>query len=169
MEVIRRPGLTRSVCDERSARHAAKGRWLFAGISILEVCEQFPSPYPIPISYPHSVLFRYENFTVSYESGIDNIPRFDAHIEVYGATKSVKVQYDTPYVKGLPVTLHIAENVDGAHKETMVRKSYEDPYTQEMKKLWEMVVEGRAVKTTAQDALQDLEVFSMAMKHFYSS
>jgi hypothetical protein len=65
--------------------------------------------------------------------------------------------------------LHIAENVDGAYKETMVRKSYEDPYTQEMKKLWELVAEGRPVKTTAQDALQDLEIFSMAMKHFYSS
>jgi hypothetical protein len=50
-----------------------------------------------------------------------------------------------------------------------VRKSYEDPYTQEMKKLWELVAEGRPVKTTAQDALQDLEIFSMAMKHFYSS
>ncbi|OAG07037.1 NAD(P)-binding protein [Paraphaeosphaeria sporulosa] len=116
-----------------------------------------------------NVLFRYPDFTVSYESGIDNIPRFDAHIEVYGATKSVKLQYDTPYVKGLPVTLHISENVDGAYKETMVRKSYEDPYTQEMKKLWGLVVEGRSVKTTAQDALQDLEVFGMAMKHFYDS
>ena len=84
-------------------------------------------------------------------------------------TKTVKVQYDTPYVKGLPVTLHIAENVDGAYKEIMIRKSYEDPYTQEMKQLWSLVVEERPVKTTAQDALQDLEVFTMAMKHFYNS
>ncbi|KAJ4356256.1 uncharacterized protein N0V89_004287 [Didymosphaeria variabile] len=116
-----------------------------------------------------NVLFKYSTFTVSYESGIDNVPRFDAHIEVYGANKTVKVQYDTPYVKGLPVTLHMAENVDGVYKESMIRKSYEDPYTQEMKKLWEMVAEGKSVKTTAQDALQDLEVFNMAMKHFYGS
>lgn len=114
-----------------------------------------------------SVLFKYPKFTVSYESGIDNLPRFDAHIEVYGQNKTVRVQYDTPYVKGLPVTLHIAENVDGAYKETVVRKSFEDPYTLEMKKLWEMVVEDKHQKTTAEDALQDLEIFTMAMKHFY--
>ncbi|KPM42711.1 hypothetical protein AK830_g3856 [Neonectria ditissima] len=115
-----------------------------------------------------NVLFKYENFTVSYESGIDNVPRFDAHLEVYGADKTVRVQYDTPYVKGLPVTLHIAENVDGAYKESTIRKTYEDPYTLEMKTLWEMVVEGKQAKTTVGDALQDLEVFAMAMRHGYS-
>ncbi|KAJ4297627.1 hypothetical protein N0V90_005520 [Kalmusia sp. IMI 367209] len=121
------------------------------------------------LGYPFwNVLFRYPGFTVSYESGIDNVPRFDAHIEVYGTNKTVKVQYDTPYVKGLPITMHIAENVDGAYKETKMRKSFEDPYTREMKKLWELVAEGKPVKTTAQDALQDLEVFTMAMQHFYA-
>lgn len=120
-------------------------------------------------SHAYGVLFKYPGFTVSYESGLDSIPRFDAHIEVYGGTKTVKMRYDTPYVRSLPVTLHIAENVDGAYKETIVRKSYEDPYIQEMKKLWELVVEGNSVKTTPEDALQDLEVFIMAMKHFYGS
>lgn len=108
---------------------------------------------------------KYPGFTVSYESGIDNIPRFDAHLEVYSANKTVRVQYDTPYVKGLPITLHIVENADGAYKESTIRKTYEDAYTLEMKKLWKMVVEGEAVKTTAQDALQDIELFGMIMKH----
>lgn len=97
------------------------------------------------------------------------MPRFDAHIEVYSATKTVKVQYDTPFIKGLPVTMHVAENVDGTYKETMTRKSYEDPYTLEMKQLWNLVAEGKPVKTTPQDALQDLEIFSMAMQHYYGS
>ncbi|KAF4974101.1 hypothetical protein FZEAL_8974 [Fusarium zealandicum] len=114
-----------------------------------------------------NVLFRYPTFTVSYESGIDNIPRFDAHLEVYGTNKTVRVQYDTPYVKGLPVTMHVVENVDGALKETTIRKSYEDPYTLEMKELWKMVVEGKPVKSTPQDALQDLEIFGMIMRHAY--
>lgn len=112
-----------------------------------------------------NVLFKYPKFTVSYESGIDNIPRFDAHIEVYGANKTVRIQYDTPYVKGLPVTMHVSENIDGVYKESIVRRSYEDAYTLEMKKLWQLVVEGEPVKTTAQDALQDLELFSMIMKY----
>lgn len=108
---------------------------------------------------------KYPGFTVSYESGIDNIPRFDAHLEVYSANKTVRVQYDTPYVKGLPITMHIVENVDGAYKESTIRRTYEDAYTLEMKKLWQMVVEGEAVKTTAKDALQDIELFGMLMKH----
>ncbi|KAM5344154.1 hypothetical protein ACJ41O_012691 [Fusarium nematophilum] len=116
-----------------------------------------------------NVLFKYKNFTVSYESGIDNIPRFDAHLEIYSADKTVKVNYDTPYVKGLPVTMHITENADGAYRESTIRKSYEDPYTLEMKTLWEMVAEGKPVKTTVEDALQDLEVFVMAMRHGYGT
>ncbi|KAJ1330996.1 myo-inositol 2-dehydrogenase-like protein [Microdochium nivale] len=113
-----------------------------------------------------NVLFKYpQGFTVSYESGMINIPQFDAHLEVYGRDKIVRVQYDTPYVKGLPVTLYITENDNGALRQTSVRKTYEDPYTLELRRFWELVVEGRAVKTTALDALQDLEVFKMIMQH----
>jgi predicted dehydrogenase len=104
---------------------------------------------------------------VSYESGIDNVPRFDAHLEVYGMHKTVRVQYDTPYVKGLPVIMHVVENADGSYKESTIRKSYEDPYTLEMKALWKMVVQGIPPKTTVEDALQDLELFAMAMRHGY--
>lgn len=115
----------------------------------------------------HSVLFKYPTFTVSYESGIDNIPRFDAHLEVYGADKTVRVQYDTPYVKGLPVTMHIVENVEGVYRESTIRKSYEDAYTLEMKTFWAMASEGISAKTTVQDALQDFDVFEMLMRHGY--
>ncbi|KAG7152259.1 hypothetical protein HYQ46_011913 [Verticillium longisporum] len=83
-------------------------------------------------------LFKYPGFTVSYESGIDNNPRFDAHLEVYSNTKSVRLQYDTPYVKGLPVTMHIAENYNGTYKEATIRKTYEDPYTHELKECTQM-------------------------------
>ena len=110
-------------------------------------------------------MFKYPKFTVSYESGIDNIPRFDAHIEIYGLNKTVKIQYDTPYVKGLPTTMHVSENLDGVFKETTIRRSYEDAYTLELKELWQLVTEGKPVKTTAEDALHDLEIFSMIMMH----
>lgn len=99
---------------------------------------------------------------------MDDIPRFDAHLEVYSNNKTVRVQYDTPYVKGLPVTMHIVENVDGAYMESTIRKSYEDPYTLELKAFWKLVVEGQPVKTTVADALKDIEIFGMIMKHGYS-
>lgn len=119
-------------------------------------------------NYLPSVLFKYDNFTVSYESGLDNVPRFDAHLEVYSSNKTVRLQYDTPYVKGLPVTMHVIENADGVYKESIIRKSYEDPYTLEMKALWEMVVEGKTAKTTVQDAMKDLELYVMAMRYEYA-
>ncbi|KAI7210684.1 NAD(P)-binding protein [Hortaea werneckii] len=110
-----------------------------------------------------NVLFQYPGFVCSYESGIDEIPRFDAHLEVYSKNKQVTVQYDTPYVKGLPVTMTIKENVDGHYEERFVRKTYEDPYTLEMRELYALATEGKPVKTTVEDAAKDLEIYQMIM------
>jgi hypothetical protein len=92
------------------------------------------------------------------------VPRFDAHLEVYSRDKQVTVQYDTPYVKGLPITMTVRENLDGGLRETVVRKTYEDPYTLEMKELYALATEGRPVKTTVADASQDLKIFQMIMR-----
>ena len=77
--------------------------------------------------------------------------------------KIVRVQYDSPYVKGLPTTMHIRENVNGTFKETMIRKTYEDAYTLEMKELYAWMADGKAIKTTAVDARKDLDIFKMIM------
>lgn len=111
-----------------------------------------------------NVLFSYPTFTVSYESGFHDIPCFDAHIDIYGTHKSVRIQYDTPYVKGLPITMHVREDADGALKETTIRRTYEDAFTLEMKELYAMIVEDKPIKTTAEDAMQDLHIFQMIMQ-----
>ena len=111
-----------------------------------------------------NVLFSYPTFTLSYESGFHNIPFFDAHIEIYGTHKSVRIQYDTPYVKGLPITMHVREDADGALKETTIRRTYEDAFTLEMKELYAMIVEDKPIKTTAEDAIQDLHIFQMIIQ-----
>jgi len=92
------------------------------------------------------------------------VPRFDAHVEIYSNSKQVQVQYDTPYVKGLPVTMTVRENVNGGYQEKFIRPTYEDPYTLEYKELYALVAEGKPVKTTAQDAVQDLKIFQMIME-----
>ncbi|KAJ5096206.1 Oxidoreductase [Penicillium alfredii] len=112
-----------------------------------------------------SALFQYPSFSVAYESGIDGVPRFDASIEVFGDTKTVLVRYDTPYVKGLPVTMEIKEQMpDGSYRESTVRKTYEDPYTLEMNELYACCVEGKPIKTTAADARRDIEIFGMVLQ-----
>ncbi|KAM5345646.1 hypothetical protein ACJ41O_011507 [Fusarium nematophilum] len=112
-----------------------------------------------------NVLFQYDDFPVSYESGLSGVPQFDAHIEVYSHDKIVRVNYDSPYVKGLPVTMTIREAVGGTgFQERIIRRTYEDPYTLEMLELYDCVVEGKTPKTSAADARKDIELFRMILK-----
>lgn len=112
-----------------------------------------------------SALFQYLGFVVSYESGIDGVGRFDAIIEIFAEKKTVKICYDSPYAKGLPTILQIRETTpEGSYKESTTGKTYEDPYTLEMKELYSVVVEGKQIKTTAVDAREDLVIFGMILK-----
>ncbi len=45
--------------------------------------------------------FDYGDYICQFETGIDQLPRFDAHLEVYSPTKTVRVEYDTPYVRNV--------------------------------------------------------------------
>jgi predicted dehydrogenase len=119
-----------------------------------------------------SVLFRYDGFPVVYESGVNSVPTFDAHIEIYAQSKIVRVEYDTPYVKGLPITTIVREQVRGPNgevslKESKTRVTYEDPYTIEFKKWYECMTRGRSIKTSLTDARQDVELFKMIMQAGY--
>jgi predicted dehydrogenase len=115
-----------------------------------------------------TVLFQYDGFPVTYESGINNVPIFDAHIEIYSQEKIVRVNYDTPYVKGLPVTMTIREKINGAkgdgYQERTVRKTYEDPYTLEFLQFHKCVLEKGSSKTSPEDFRQDLDLFKMIMQ-----
>jgi predicted dehydrogenase len=121
-----------------------------------------------------SALFQYDNFPVIYESGINDVPTFDAHIEIYTARKIVRVNYDTPYVKGLPTTMTVRELAQGpsgepCYQERMVRTTYEDSYTIEFKEWHNIITNGGTPKTTIQDAKADLDIFKMLMQAAYSS
>ncbi|KAJ0304804.1 hypothetical protein COL5a_004293 [Colletotrichum fioriniae] len=125
--------------------------------SVAGACLTFPGIF--------SVLFKYEDFPVSYESGFSKVPQFDAHIEVYSPEKIVRVDFDTPYVKGLPVTVTIRELIgNDGFQERKVRKTYQDPYTNEFLELYDCVVNGKAPKTSALDARNDIELFKMILR-----
>ncbi|KAI1409250.1 hypothetical protein F5Y13DRAFT_182148 [Hypoxylon sp. FL1857] len=112
-----------------------------------------------------AVLFDYGDFPVTYESGFTNVPEFDAHIEVYSTDKIVRVEFDTPYVKGLPTLMVIKEKIGtGVFQERKIRKTYEDAYTLEMKDLYRCVVQGATPKTGAVDARNDIELFRMILQ-----
>jgi predicted dehydrogenase len=106
-----------------------------------------------------NVLFAYDGYCTLLETGVDDQRRFDAHIEVYGPTSSVRVQYDTPYIRHLPTTLIVGETVGDAFTERITRPTFKDPYTHELEEFHRVVTENRAPKTTPEDSLEDLRLF----------
>ncbi|TDE59709.1 Gfo/Idh/MocA family oxidoreductase [Nonomuraea mesophila] len=105
-------------------------------------------------------LLDYGDFVVTYETGVDDQLRYDTYIEVYGAAGTMKVQYDTPYVRHFPTTLHL-ELTDGDSYERSVRRPHlKDPYTYELEHFHDAVTTGAAPKTTPEDYVQDMELFA---------
>lgn len=108
-----------------------------------------------------AAIFEYDGFNVVFETGVDDQRRFDAHLEVYGKTKAIRVQYDSPYIRHLPTTLNISETVGDAYNETTIRPTFKDPYTHELEYFYDVVTNGAVPKTTPEDFKEDLRLFKM--------
>lgn len=99
---------------------------------------------------------------MSYESGVDQVPRFDASVEIFGEKKSLKVCIDTPFIKGLPTTMVVKEPLaDGSYRESTTRRTYEDPFTLELQEVHGWVTQGKTPKTSPSDARRDIEILGM--------
>jgi predicted dehydrogenase len=107
------------------------------------------------------VVFAYDGYYAVLESGVDEQLRFDAHIEVYGLTKSVRVQYDSPYIRHLPTTLVINETVGDSYQQHVERPTYKDPYTHELEYFHEVVTTGVSPKTSPEDFMDDLRLMRL--------
>ncbi|KAE8329812.1 hypothetical protein BDV39DRAFT_191112 [Aspergillus sergii] len=121
----------------------------------------------------YTTMFEYQRssagqrFTCLYETGIDSVPRFDSHVAVFGENKSVTICYDTPFVKGLGITVEIDElNEHGEKCHRSLQSSYEDAYTAELRDWYECIVNGKTIKTSAADAVEDLKLFKMMMERY---
>ena len=53
---------------------------------------------------------------------------------------------------------------EGSYRESITRRTYEDPFALELKAVYEWVVDGKTPKTTPIDARLDLELLGMLMK-----
>jgi predicted dehydrogenase len=95
-----------------------------------------------------------------FETGVDNIPRFDAALEIYGKDRVLRVEYDTPYVRNLPIRLIVTES--NGRGGAMVRDEHPtwgDAFVAEWLALYENVAEKRLPKTSPADFRKDLELF----------
>ncbi len=107
-----------------------------------------------------AALLEYDGFFATYETGVDDQLRFDAHIEVYGDLSTLRVQYDTPYVRHFPTLLVTEDTVGDALRQTVTRPHLKDPYTHELEYFHTIVTEGGAPKTDPEDFLADLDLFA---------
>ena len=150
--------------------------WRFIGgtgshdLSLMRETLGFPeSVSGVSVNHPfYSATFNYrskesgETFAVTYESGIDNVPVFDAHLAVYGDDKRVSIQYDTPFVKGLAIKVRVEErNEHGEMVSREILGSYEDAYTAEWMEVHRCFRGRRDIKTSLDDAVEDLRLFEM--------
>ncbi len=104
--------------------------------------------------------FDYGDFVCQFDTGVDDIPRFDAHLQVFGADKVVKVEYDTPYVRNLPIRVTVTStHPSGGVQEERILPAWGDPFVTEWESLYDCVQSGRQPKTKPDDFRQDLELF----------
>jgi predicted dehydrogenase len=108
-----------------------------------------------------AAIFQYDGYCAILETGVDEQVRFDAHIEVYGVKKSLRVQYDSPYIRHLPTTLVIDETVGDAFEQRVIRPTYKDPYTREIEYFHDVITKGMIPKTTPEDFVEDLRLMRM--------
>lgn len=107
-----------------------------------------------------SAAFDYGAYVCQFETGIDNIPRFDVHLEVYGLDRLLRVEYDTPYVRNLPIRLFVTEaNGKGGVIERAEHPAWGDAFVSQWRAFYENVAEKRNPKTSPADFRKDLELF----------
>lgn len=149
----------------------------------------------------YSAIFHYTNsavndgcpFTLLYEAGVDAVPRCDAHLTVYGAHKTLSLEYDFPrpgekistgtYVRvvvqeadGTMQTDYVNRNQINETgnvvprpriKRTETVSTCDEAYEHEFLALHSYLVGGgSAAKTTADDAFMDLRLLLMIFDHY---
>jgi predicted dehydrogenase len=103
----------------------------------------------------------YGGYVCQFETGVDEIPRFDAHIEVFGARHKLRIQYDTPYVRNLPITLTVLEsNGRGGTVERTSLPEWGDAFVAEWRAFHEHVTERTQPAMNAADFRHDLDLFA---------
>ena len=107
-----------------------------------------------------SATLDYGSYVCQFETGYDEIPRFDSHVEVYGADRVLRVDYDTPYVRNLPVRLSLLDATGGGLVDSTVQPDWGDPFVAEWLAFHESVTRRVAPQASAADFRNDLELFA---------
>jgi predicted dehydrogenase len=107
----------------------------------------------------------YGDFVCHFEVGVDDIPRYDAHIEIFGARHVLRLRWDVPYVRNLPTTLSVLEADDrGGFSERTSMPEWGDPFVAEWLAFHECVTAREQPAASAADFRHDLELFGQMVR-----
>lgn len=110
--------------------------------------------------------FDYGEFVCHFSTGADNIPRYDTYLEIFGENRVVRVDYDTPFVRNLPITLSITETQDGVKTtESVTHPGWGDAFTEEWRAFHHSLVTGEPPKASPQDFRRDLLLYREMIQH----
>ena len=112
-----------------------------------------------------TALFDYGDFPVVYEYLIDDIARFDAGLDLYARRKRMRLLYDTPYIRNLPMRLEIQESTDDANAWTASGPYYKDAFEAELEALHAAITRGGENRTPPSDSLADFDIFEAIIAH----
>ena len=112
---------------------------------------------------------RESHFSCTYKTGIHSVPRFDGHLAVYGEHKNVTIQYNTPYIKHLPIKVKVNELVEGEAVTKEILTTFEDAYTAEIQDMHPSLTKGKEIKTSVENALNDLRLLEMMLEEYERS
>jgi len=111
-----------------------------------------------------SAAIDYGDYICHFETGIDNIARFDACLEVYSPDQVVRVTYNTPYIRNLPIRLSVISAHEQGIREQTDHPGWNDPFTLEWEAFYDNIVNRREPKTSPADFRHDLELFGEMIK-----
>ncbi len=100
----------------------------------------------------------YGDFHCLYEIVIDNIARVDAYVEVMGEYKSLKLHYDTPYIRNLPTFLEIQTSTEDQNEKIIKGPFYTGPFQKELLHFHEVITKGVPIKTSLSGAVEDIRL-----------
>ena len=112
-----------------------------------------------------TALLDYGDYPVVYEYLIDDIARFDAGLDLYAKRSRMRLLYDTPYIRNLPMRLEIQESTADANAWAILGPYYKDPFEAELEALHAAIVRGGENRTPVSDSLADFDIFEAIIAH----
>lgn len=109
-------------------------------------------------SYFHAML-DFGSYVGALQIGADQQLRFDAHLLLTSPQETLRLQYDTPYIRHLPTQLFRDVAAGEVWTRTQERRTFRDAFVAELQVLHQAVTTGGNVKTSVADFVQDLTLF----------